>query len=138
MKFMAYSPIAGGFLSGAPTFSPASDLVGTRFEHTEQNAEFVSLYRAWYDKDSMHTAVKRLETEARKRKMPMTDIAIRWLVHHSALQDGDGIIIGPTTLEQLENYTRAYAAGLLPDELVKTIDELQSIVGEDAKSIVQF
>jgi aflatoxin B1 aldehyde reductase len=30
-----------------------------------------------------------------------TEASLRWLVHHSALRDGDGIILGATRFDQL-------------------------------------
>jgi aflatoxin B1 aldehyde reductase len=139
MKFMAYSPLAGGFLSGAgPTFAPESALVGSRYEHCENNVNHGPFYRFWYDKEAMHTAVKTLKIAADSYGIDLAEVAIRWLVHHSALKDGDAIIIGPETAEELERSVNAYHGGPLPEELVETIDKLQDIVREDAKTIIQF
>lgn len=138
MKFMAYSPLAGGFLSGAPTLLPDPSLVGTRFEKCDNNADYGPFYRYWYDKQSMHAAVKTLKAEADKHGIELAEVAIRWLVHHSALKDGDGIIIGPETKEELQKSVDAYNAGPLPRDLIETIDGIQDVVRDDGKVIVQF
>jgi aflatoxin B1 aldehyde reductase len=138
MKFMAYSPLAGGFLTGKPTFSAPSDLVGTRFEHTDSNSTHGPFYRMWYNKESMHEAVKTLKASADLFDISKTEIAIRWLTHHSALRDGDGIIVGPETVDELDDCVRAYRAGPLPEDLVKVIEELQNTVSTDAESIVRL
>ncbi|PVI01612.1 Aldo/keto reductase [Periconia macrospinosa] len=138
MKYMAYSPIAGGFLSGIPTFSSSSELAGTRFEATDNNVKHGPFYRFWYNKESMHTAVRTLKTNADRHGLSLPTIAIRWLLHHSALQDGDGIIIGPETVDELDECIQAYNAGPLPDDLVMVIESLQGFLKEDAKTIVHF
>ncbi|ORY13749.1 aldehyde reductase [Clohesyomyces aquaticus] len=138
MIFVAYSPLAGGFLSGLPTFSSPSELVGTRFEHVETTANYGPFYRVWYDKESMHSAIRELKGKSDGHGIGLPEVAIRWLVHHSALQDGDAIIIGPQNVEELEKYVEAYKAGPLPAELVDGIEEVQEMVKEDAESIVRF
>ncbi|KAF1999929.1 Aldo/keto reductase [Amniculicola lignicola CBS 123094] len=138
MTFMAYSPLAGGFLSGIATFSSAPNLIGTRFEHTDNNMKFGPFYKYWYDKPSMHEAVKILKSKSEEFGIDLADIAIRWLVNHSELKDGDGVIVGPDTVEELEKCVDAYKAGPLPGGLVEAIERLQVIVREDAKVVVQF
>jgi aryl-alcohol dehydrogenase-like predicted oxidoreductase len=38
-----------------------------------------------------------------KKGISLSEAAYRWLQHHSGLQLGDGIIIGASTVDQLEN-----------------------------------
>lgn len=59
----------------------------------------------------MHTAVKSLKASAELPGLPMPAIAIRCLVHHSALIDGDSTIIGPQAVDQLDQCVDRYNVG---------------------------
>ena len=50
-------------------------------------------------------------------QVPMAEAALRWLLHHSHLEGGrgDGLILGASTLGQLEANMAAAQAGPLPE-----------------------
>ncbi len=58
-----------------------------------------------YDTPAMHVAMRKLQAACDAASPPLTpqEVCLRWLMHHSALQDGDAIIFGAKTLEQLED-----------------------------------
>lgn len=64
---------------------------------------------------------------AEKHNLTLLEIGFRWVVHHSKLkvQDGgnDGIIIGVSSLAQLESNLKDIEKGPLPEEVVKVLDE---------------
>ncbi|KAF2792370.1 Aldo/keto reductase [Melanomma pulvis-pyrius CBS 109.77] len=147
ITFAAYSPLAGGFLTGKVTFSTgADDLRGTRFEVSDEN--YVGMgYRRWYDKPSMHAAVRKMQELCTAHSVEMGDAACRWVLHHSLLDGGplllsrekcDAVIVGPNSLSQLAKYAEAYKEGPLPDELAKGLDGLWEIIKDDASSIIVF
>ncbi|KAF2734807.1 aldehyde reductase [Polyplosphaeria fusca] len=132
IAFVGYSPLAGGVLTGKLTFSTTpEDLKGTRFEVKENNFGG-AIYRSWYDKPEIHDAVRTLADLCKQHDVATSDAAVRWLLHHSALNggnlldsaNGDAIIIGPRTMEQLKGYADAIGQGPLPEELVKGLDQL--------------
>ena len=47
-----------------------------------------------YDKPVMHTAVRKLQEVCKQYDVLLSKAALRWLVFHSALGDGDGMILG--------------------------------------------
>ncbi len=48
--------------------------------------------------------VKDLKEVADKHSITLTQLASRWIIHHSAMTPEDhGVIIGASTVEQLEN-----------------------------------
>lgn len=60
--------------------------------------------------------------------MRLTEIALRWCQHHSVLTPEDGIIIGASSKEQLEQNCVDSAKGPLPDDVVKALDEACRLV----------
>jgi aflatoxin B1 aldehyde reductase len=56
----------------------------------------------------------------------MIETALRWVVHHSKLRTtngNDGIIIGISSVDQLENNLDNLEKGPLPDEVVQALDQ---------------
>jgi len=95
-------------------------------------------YGIWYNKPSMHSAVRQLKEVCEPHGIGLPEVAIRWLVHHSALRDGDGIIIGPGSAERLEEYVEHYKKEELPEDVVRVIEKVWEEIKEDAESIAQF
>jgi aflatoxin B1 aldehyde reductase len=67
-----------------------------------------------------------------KYKIRLTSIALRWCQHHSILTSGDGIIIGASSVEQIEQNCADSEEGPLPDEIIAALDEACRIVGSSA------
>ena len=57
----------------------------------------------------------------------MAETALRWCVHHSELkvvgEGKDGIIIGASSIGQLENNITDLEKGPLPEDVVQALDE---------------
>lgn len=128
--FFAYSPVAGGFLTGKVTFArgnPGSKaLERTRWA----GASALPFAIDTYDDPAMHQAIWKLKEacDAVSPQIPLQDAALRWLMHHSALGDGDGIIFGAKTLDQLRANVAGARAGPLPDTVRATVDGLWDLV----------
>lgn len=132
------SPLAGGFLTGKLTPNTGPDeLKGTRFEIADDNP-FGKAFRHWYDKPSMHEAIARLRTLASANNISMEGAATRWLRFHSALEAGDGIIVGASKVQQVESTSETSVAGPLPSGLVKELSGLWEICKIDGAAIVQY
>ena len=67
-----------------------------------------------------------------KHQLRLTEIALRWLQHHSVLTPQDGIILGASSAAQLQQNLEDSEKGPLPDEVVKALDEARLIVGASA------
>ena len=88
-------------------------------------------YRRRYFRDATFDALRLIEDTANKHNLTLLEIALRWCVHHSALQmkddrsDGviDGVIIGVSSFEQFKGNLSDLEKGLLPEEVIKTLDE---------------
>ncbi|KAK9311693.1 NADP-dependent oxidoreductase domain-containing protein [Lipomyces starkeyi] len=108
---------------------------GGRFSsNTAQGA----LYRSRYFKDAYWDAIQLIQPLAEKHGLTLLEIALRWLVHHSQLKfapgkelAGDGIIVGVSSLKQLEDNINAIEGDLLPSDVVEALDIAWKIVKPD-------
>jgi aflatoxin B1 aldehyde reductase len=122
LDIVIYNPIGGGLFSGkyklddTPKEGRFSDSIGRTG----------SMYRARYFKQATFDALELIEPVVKKHNLTLIETALRWCVHHSALKikDGnDGIIIGVSSLQQLEGNLRDLEKGPLPEEVIKALDD---------------
>ena len=124
LDVVVYNPIAGGLFSGkikSKDYIPEDDSRFGKLSHAGAN------YRARYYRDATFEALALVEQSAEKHGLTMLEIALRWVMHHSTLNvkdnGGDGIIIGVSSLQQLESNLKDLEKGPLPEDVVKTLDE---------------
>ena len=136
LRYIAWSPLAGGFLTGKFTRGEK----GTRFD--TDNGRF---HKFMYDKPSMHGAVKMLEEACANAQgtvggvgkgestiTPLGEASLRWLYYHSALDEQDGMIMGAHTAGMIEVNCLAINRGPLPDVLVEAFEKAWEMVQKDA------
>ncbi|KAJ4404214.1 hypothetical protein N0V85_004926 [Neurospora sp. IMI 360204] len=127
--FYAYSPVAGGFLTGKVTFALDSKVL----ERTRFRGESAICFAVdTYDHPAMHQAIWKLKEacDAVSPQILLQDAALRWLMHHSALREGDAIIFGAKRIDQLRANVAGARAGPLPDIVRETVDGLWDLVKE--------
>ena len=110
-------------------FTAGGDLTGTRFEEGNLAGMFL---KGSYDKPSMHNAVKKLQSELSPHGISVAEASLRWLYYHSALGKDDAIILGASSMSQLESNLNAFAKGPIDQALVKIFDEAWETVKADA------
>lgn len=92
------------------------------------------LYRGRYFKDSVFEALKIIEPVVEKHGLTLIETALRWVVNHSALnvKDGnDGVIIGCSSIAQLDENLNDCAKGPLPAEVVEALDKAWLVTKAD-------
>ena len=117
--------MAGGLFSGkikSKDIKPDEGRFGTKADGIG------TMYRDRYFKDATFEALKIAEEAAQKHNLTLLEIALRWCVHHSELKTrvkggNDGVIIGVSSLKQLEGNLADLEKGPLPDDIVKALDE---------------
>ena len=119
-------PSAVGLFSGQVTKDSIHD-DDSRFSNKTPVGKFWS--DAYLRPEILDAAEKvRFEAgfEAEKLGISGHAVALRWVLHHSALQSslGDGIIIGARNLEQLRDHLEACDAGPLPSALAKVVEDI--------------
>lgn len=108
------------------------------------------LYRNRYVKDGYFRAIELLKVVAvcfdchffidslfltlqqEKHNLRLTQIALRWMQHHSTLTPEDGVIIGASSAGQLKQNCVDSQEGPLPQEVLDALDEAAQLVGNDA------
>lgn len=130
MSFYAYSPIAGGLL--------VKDSAGLRSREIEGRfggkTALGDLYPKMYGKECMYQAVDEWGAIAKAAGISKASLAYRWVVYHGALEkeEGDGVIIGASKVEQLEETLRAIEAGPLEGWVAKRAGDVWEMVREEA------
>ncbi|KAK0762480.1 hypothetical protein N5P37_005296 [Trichoderma harzianum] len=126
LDIVVYNPLAGGLFSGK---IKSRDILPETGRYSG-NTAIANIYRSRYFRDSTFESLKLVEEAAEKAGLTLIEIAMRWTVHHSGLKikDGnDGIIIGVSSIAQLENNLDNAEKGPLPEEVVKALDEAWAI-----------
>jgi aflatoxin B1 aldehyde reductase len=127
IAFYAYSPLAGGFLT--KTKKSIEEGAG-RFNEKAIGGMYLSMYV----KPSYLEALAEWEQIAKDEGTSKAELAYRWVSYHSPLKPelGDGIIIGASRLEQLEQTIQGLNKGPLKPETVKAVDAVWEKVKHDA------
>ncbi|NLZ95171.1 MAG: aldo/keto reductase, partial [Bacteroidales bacterium] len=126
MRFYAYNPLAGGFLTGKYSSYSKKPSLG-RFTYRPG-------YKDRYWKPSFFKAIKVIEKECKKNRIPIAEAAYRWLAFHSMLDfsRGDAIVIGASKLEQLQQNIQSLAGGPLPVNVVEAFSSAWEISKADS------
>jgi len=82
------------------------------------------MYQARYFKNSYFDAIEIIRPVAEKHNLTLLEVALRWIMHHSGLdyKGGDGVIIGCSSLAQLESNLKDFEKGPLPEEVTAALD----------------
>lgn len=137
MSFNAYSPLAGGFLTGKVTLSkdkshPEYKPLPTRSRWAGEST--FAIYPDTFDNSKVHAALTELHDICQRQDpvVSVTEVSLRWLAYHSMLQASDGIILGATKVAQLHNNVTMIKNGPLPEALIAAVNKMheQAEVGD--------
>lgn len=134
MRFYAYNPLAGGLLTGKYHYQ---DKEGSQPEGRFFGNKWAAAYRDRYWKPSQFDAIKvvieALETVYGSEKPTMTSAAMRWMYHHSQLKGdlGDGVIIGMSSMDQLQQNLAAAEEGPLDERVVNAFNDAWNLVAHE-------
>jgi aflatoxin B1 aldehyde reductase len=126
--FAAYNPLAGGLLTGRYRMGGEREVGGRFDEGTFQGKGYVKRY--W--NEEMFEAVEGVRMAAERCGLTVAECALRWMMHHSELKRelGDAVLIGASSVEQLEGNLRDLEKGPLPKEVCDAMDRGWAIVEE--------
>lgn len=133
LDIVVYNPIAGGLLSGK---IKSADQVPTEGRFSDE-AFSGKVYRSRYYRDGIFKAVQKIDEAAGAAGLTMVETALRWMVHHSALKikgGNDGILIGASSLEQLDANLTALEKGPLPEAVLAAVDEAWYLAKADTSN----
>ncbi len=133
LDIVVYNPLAGGLLSGK---IKSKDLVPDEGRFSNTDSATGPRYRERYFRDSTFEALRVVEQATEKHSLTMVETALRWTVHHSGLKvtggGNDGIIIGASSVAQVENNLDSIEKGPLPDEVVQALDQAWYLTKADS------
>ncbi|KAJ4358378.1 uncharacterized protein N0V89_002960 [Didymosphaeria variabile] len=86
------------------------------------------VYRTRYIRDGNFDALSIIEPVVTAHGLTLIEVAMRWLIHHSDLKmrtegGNDGLIIGASSLAQLDNNLAQLDKGPLPKEVIDALDD---------------
>ncbi|XP_060235162.1 aflatoxin B1 aldehyde reductase member 3-like isoform X1 [Meriones unguiculatus] len=134
LRFYAYSPLAGGLLTGKYKYEikeeeqPLSRFFGKKYDN---------FFRKNYWKESYLKGIdlvkESLKTTYGTRAPSMTSAALRWMYHHSQLQgsQGDAVVLGLSSLEQLEENLAATEEGPLEPAVVEAFNQAWNMTAQE-------
>ena len=132
MRFYAFNPLAGGLLTGKHM----------QDEKLEGDGRFARLksYRDRYWKQSYFDAIGEIKKACEAENIPMAEAAYRWLVNHSMIKSelGDGILLGASRIEQMEQNLIAVTKGELPQSILYAMDSAWEIAKPDSPAYFKF
>ncbi|HSB04309.1 MAG TPA: aldo/keto reductase [Thermodesulfobacteriota bacterium] len=125
IKFYAYNPLAGGFLTGK--------YLNVLNKPSEGRFALNRVYLDRYWKATHFGAVDLIRRTCEAEGSTMADCALRWMKHHSFLRGvhGDGYIIAATSLDQFKNNLESCSGKELPAGLIRIFDDAWEIVRPD-------
>uniref|UniRef100_A0A4W2DGM8 NADP-dependent oxidoreductase domain-containing protein n=1 Tax=Bos indicus x Bos taurus TaxID=30522 RepID=A0A4W2DGM8_BOBOX len=132
LRFYAYNPLAGGLLTGRYQYEgkDGKQPLGRFFGNSW--AEAVAPWKEHHFK-GIALVEKALQAAYGTSAPSMTSAALRWMYHHSQLQGahGDAVILGMSSLEQLEENLAATEEGPLEPAVVQAFDQAWRLVAHD-------
>jgi len=129
IAFYAYSPSACGFFSNKVSRASAKD------QNSRWNIKspLGAKYAGDYFHDPLFAAAEVVRHQAKRLGISGHAAALRWTTWHShlAAEEGDAVIVGASTLAQLEENLNILEQGPLPDSLLEVIEG----VWEDVRNL---
>ncbi|KAI0161803.1 putative oxidoreductase [Hypoxylon sp. FL1284] len=120
IAFNGFQPLGAGFLTGKLVNNESA---GTRFgdEHP-----LGAVARRMFGGEDLLGAMKRFDAEVKAQGLTPVEVAIRWLMYHSALGDEDGVVLGASKTGQVVDLVNLIRKGPLPEPVLPLADELWS------------
>ncbi|KAF4337406.1 Aflatoxin B1 aldehyde reductase member 3 [Fusarium beomiforme] len=125
LAFYAFSPAGAGFFAG----NHKNVQPGGRFD---QSIFLGSLYAERYLKESISEATDKALAVASRHGISGHAAALRWTAHHGAMSEkfGDSIVIGASSVEQLNSNIDAIEDGPLPHDVADAFEAVYAATGD--------
>lgn len=78
--------------------------------------------------EDLLSAMKRFDAEVKAQDLTPVEVAVRWLVYHSALGDDDSIVLGASKVAQVIDTVGLIRKGPLPESILPVANELWNSV----------
>lgn len=124
IAFYAYSPLAGGFLT-----KTVDQVLNSTTGRWDPNTFLGKTHRKLYQKTALLSALKLWEEISDKYGISKSELGYRWIVYNSHLsaKRGDAVVIGASSITQLQQTMKGLSKGPLSEEVAKAIDQVWEI-----------
>lgn len=122
ISFYAFNPLAGGYLTDRYHRDTKAVEAGSRFDPNKIQGR---MYRQRYWNEPFFTALDILRPVTKREGLRESETALRWMMHHSQLKRefGDKVIIGASSVKQLEMNLTDFELGSLPEDVTTALDQ---------------
>jgi aflatoxin B1 aldehyde reductase len=94
--------------------------MGTRFD---PSSPVGNVMQKMFSGDELTVAMKKFDAAVQQKGLTSPEVAIRWLMHHSVLNDEDGVILGASRIEQVHDTVALTKKGPLDDDVLALAEE---------------
>ncbi len=115
LRTMVYNPLGGGLLTGRHRYEQAPE--AGRFA----DSRLADMYRQRYWDPRLFDAVAELTRIAEDFGVPLTELALRWLLDRDST---DALLLGGSRTDHLHANLAAAQAGPLPPDITAACDEV--------------
>ncbi|MEU1180124.1 aldo/keto reductase [Streptomyces sp. NPDC005820] len=115
LRTMVYNPLGGGLLTGRHHFTALPD--SGRFG----DSRLAAMYRERYWAEGLFTTVSELTAVADAAGLPLTELALRWLLDRRST---DALLLGGSRTDHLAANIAAAAQGPLPADVTAACEEI--------------
>lgn len=123
-------PLAAGFLTGKLVNNQHA---GSRFG--DENPLGKAVQKA-FGATELLDAMKAFDTKVNACGLSSLEVAVRWIAHHSALSNEDGIIFGASKTTQISETVELVREGPLPANVLDLVEELWDAIKEIRGQII--
>ena len=124
IKFYAFSPLGGGFFSR--TVEELRDPPkGARMDE-------MKVFKDIYVNETSVALLQKLTEVCESHGVKVKEATLRWYMHHGPLGEDDGVILGASSVQQVEENLRACEIGPLPEEIVDSFEDMWKVYKEKA------
>lgn len=116
IAYYIFSPLGGGILA-KPIEEVMKPKAGTRFHE-------MTVFGDLYLREPTIEALKKMSSLCDDNKISMMEATMRWLMHHSPLEEQDAIVLGASSKEQIDATLSACEQGPLPKSMVDGWEEV--------------
>ncbi|XP_040843931.1 aflatoxin B1 aldehyde reductase member 3-like [Ochotona curzoniae] len=131
LRFYAFNPLAGGLLTGRYKYEEKNDTKpACRFFGNKWAQMYKDRYWTEEHFQGIDLVQKALQAAYGSNAPSLTSATLRWMYHHSQLKGthGDAVILGMSSLQQLETNLAAVKEGPLKSEVVEAFDQAWNLV----------
>ena len=141
IKFYAYNILCGGLLTNKHKYSDKDNNKikhGRYSDNNRQNSVNGYLKRFW--RKSTFECIQMIEDSLNeiygRNKVSVLEASLRWIMNHSALGKGDGIIIGCSKFNHFQQNLELSTEGPLHSKVVETFEKAWQYRKGDAPSYI--